>query len=225
VRRNLIMSAVLAVAAAACGGGAAATSSTAATTTTAAPTTTTTTAAATTTAATTTTTETPTTTAATTTTTAATTTTATFYGIDTGSFFPAVFGDPGDPNGSGCIVGADVLPPGVWFGFADAVDGGTITFDLACFFTGAAATEAATADGAEAFDFYIRNQNPKTYSVPIASAASVFYVDPTTIEPTPIGAESWPTADSFLPCPGEYCAVWLYVNGGTATGIVEQYLP
>ena len=34
-----------------------------------------------------------------------------------------------------------------------------------------------------------------------------------------------PTPGAFLECPGEFCAVWLYVNGGVATGIVEQYLP
>jgi hypothetical protein len=105
------------------------------------------------------------------------------------------------------------------------VVGGTITFDLGCFFTGPAAVAAATADGEEAFDFYIRNQNPKTYSVPIAGGADVFIVDQVTIVSSQIAAASWPSADSFLPCPGEFCAVWVYVNGGEATGIVEQYLP
>lgn len=188
-------------------------STTAVTTTTVAPTTT----AATTTTA-------PTTTAPTTM--ATTTTAATLYQIDPTDFFPDVFGAPGDPHGSGCVVGADVLPAGVWFGFAEAVSGGVITFDLACFFTGDAAVAAATADGEEAFDFYVRNQNPKVYSVPISPTAQVYYVDMITgPEPTPIAVSSWPTADSFTTCPGEYCPVWLYVNGGVATGIVEQYLP
>ncbi|MBI5157157.1 MAG: hypothetical protein HZA58_03995 [Acidimicrobiia bacterium] len=188
-------------------------STTAVTTTTVAPTTT----AATTTTA-------PTTTAPTTM--ATTTMATTLYQIDPTDFFPDVFGAPGDPHGSGCVVGADVLPAGVWFGFAEAVSGGVITFDLACFFTGDAAVAAATADGEEAFDFYVRNQNPKVYSVPISPTAQVYYVDMITgPEPTPIAVSSWPTADSFTTCPGEYCPVWLYVNGGVATGIVEQYLP
>ena len=153
-------------------------------------------------------------------------TTIPLYLIDPTDFFPDVFGSPGDPHGSGCVVGADVLPAGVWFGFAEAVGGGTITFDLACFFTGDAAAAAAIADGEEVFDFYIRNQNPKVYSVPISGSVQVYYVDMITApEPTPIVPTSWPTSASFQTCPSDHCAVWLYVNGGVATGIVEQYLP
>ncbi len=207
--------------AAACGDDDAVTTVTATTTTA----TTTTTLAPTSTAATTTTVA-PTTTVATTTTMATTTTAAALYQIDPTDFFPDVFGVAGDPHGSGCVVGADVLPAGVWFGFVEAVSGGVITFDLACFFTGDAAVAAATADGAEAFDFYVRNLNPKVYSVPISPSAQVYYVDMISgPEPTPIALADWPTADSFTTCPGEFCPVWLYVNGGVATGIVEQYLP
>jgi hypothetical protein len=148
------------------------------------------------------------------------------YRIDPLHMFPDVFGADGDPHGSGCVVGGDVLPAGVWFGFAEAVGGGSIGFDLACFFTGDAAAAAATADGEEVMDFYIRNQNPRVYTVPIAATAEVWYVDMITgPDPAPIPLASWPTADSSVPCPGDHCAVWLYVNGGTATGIVEQYLP
>ena len=169
-----------------------------------------------------------TTTAGTTTTAAATTTTTTApaFVIDTTDFFPNPLPGSDDANGSGCVTDSAALGDGIWFGFAAAVAGGTITFDLACFFTGAAAVAAATADGAEAFDFYIRNQNPNTYSVAIAGSAQVYYVDMTGgPEPTPIALASWPTPASYVPCPGEFCAVWLYVNGGVATGIVEQYLP
>ncbi|HAX81443.1 MAG TPA: hypothetical protein DCY40_02605 [Actinobacteria bacterium] len=149
-----------------------------------------------------------------------------FYGVDPTDLFPDVFGVSGDPHGSGCVVGADVLPAGVWFGFAKAYGGGTITFDLACFFTGAAAAAAATADGEEVMDFYIRNQNPKLYTVPVSPSAEVWYVDMIGgPEPTPIPLASWPTSDSYSMCPGDHCPVWLYVNGGAATGIVEQYLP
>jgi hypothetical protein len=154
-------------------------------------------------------------------------TTVPLYLIDPTDFFPDVFGSSGDPHGSGCVVGGgDALPGGVWFGFAEGVAGGTISFDLACFFTGDAAAAAATADGEEVFDFYIRNQNPKVYSVPISSSAQVYYVDMITgPDPTPIALSSWPTSASFQSCPSDHCAVWLYVNGGVATGIVEQYLP
>ncbi|OFW63602.1 MAG: hypothetical protein A2135_05875 [Actinobacteria bacterium RBG_16_67_15] len=218
MRRPATLLLTLVLVAAACGDDSA-------TTTTASPETTTT-AAGTTTLATTTTAA-PTTTVAPTTTLAPTTTApAVFYAVDPTDFFPDVFGAASDPHGSGCVVGADVLPAGVWFGFAKAVGGGNITFDLACFFTGAAAAAAATADGAEVFDFYIRNQNPKVYTVPISPSAEVWYVDMITgPEPAPLPLASWPTSASYVPCPGDYCAVWLYINGGVATGIVEQYLP
>ena len=102
---------------------------------------------------------------------------------------------------------------------------GTITFDLACFFTGDAAVAAAGADGEEAFDFYIRNQNPKLYTVPIAPDAEVFFIDGMTIELTEIPVSAWPSNESYLRCPDQYCGVWLYVNDAVATGVVEQYLP
>ena len=83
-----------------------------------------------------------------------------------------------------------------------------------------------TADGAEAFDFYIRNQNPSVYSVPISPSAQVYYMDMVGgPDPTPIALSSWPTSASFQTCPSDHCAVWLYVNGGAATWIDEQYLP
>jgi hypothetical protein len=182
------------------------------------------------------TTEAATTEATTTTTTLATTTTAApVYLVDTSHFFPDVF--PGVTNGahgSGCVTpGFDHLPDGVWFGFAEGVGGGVITFDLACFFTGTAACTAQIEDGGasspdDCFGFWIRNNVATTFAVPIASTARVWYIglsggSPTA--PTEIPPTSWPVAGSYQNCPGEYCAVWLYVNGGQATGIVEQYLP
>ncbi|HEX5630554.1 MAG TPA: hypothetical protein VFY15_02765 [Acidimicrobiia bacterium] len=218
MRRPATLILALTLVLAACGDDAASTTTvTAATTTTAAATTTVTP-----------TTEPPTTTAPTTTTLPpTTTTTAPLYLVDPTDFFPDVFGAPGDPHGSGCVVGADVLPAGVWFGYVDAVGSGVLTFDLACFFTGADGVAAATADGEVGYDldFYIRNQNPKTYSVTIAPAAQVWYVDGITVEPQAIAPGDWPTPLSYTPCPGDHCSVWLYVNGGVATGIVEQYLP
>lgn len=201
-----------------------------ATTTTAVPTT----ASATTTVATTTTTILAVTTAATTaatTTLAPTTTAAIVYAVVDAHVLPAVFGAPGDPNGSGCVVGGDLLPDGVWMGFAEAVGGGVITFDLACYFSGTAADAAAAADygaGAEAEEgFHIRNQNPKVFAVRVASSAAVYSIDAAgpTFFPEPYPLASWPNPSSWLTCPGESCAVWLYVNGGEATAIVEQFLP
>ena len=167
-------------------------------------------------------------------TTIATTTTSTapetFYFVDTTDFFPDPFpGSSGGAHGSGCVVADfEVLPNGVWFGFAEGVGGGMITFDLACFFTGAAAEAAAAEDGQESFDFYIRNLNPVTYEVPVAADARVWYVNMLSGDvsaPTEIPLAAWPSPDSFQDCPSDYCSVWLYVNGLQVTGIVEQYLP
>jgi hypothetical protein len=143
---------------------------------------------------------------------------------------PRVLGDPGDPNGSGCSPPGDVLPDGIWFGFAEVVTGGEITFDLGCYFSEPAASAAAAEDGYGDVEegFYVRNQNPKVFAVPIAPTAQAWWIDGApgaTKFPQAISLESWPSPDSYLPCPGDSCAVWLYVNGGSATGIVEQFLP
>lgn len=174
---------------------------------------------------------------ATTTTLAVTTTAPIVFALGSLESPPPVLGAAGDPNGSGCVIGdVDVLPDGIWMGFAEAVSfpaggTGTITFDLACYFSGAAADAAANADyggtdGAEE-GFYIRNQNPKVFTVAVSRVAEVYYIDAAgpTWFPEPIPLSSWPSASSWLPCPGETCAVWLYVNGGVATTIREEFLP
>ena len=74
---------------------------------------------------------------------------------------------------------ATTLPDGIWFGFVTAFTPGTLTFDLACFWTGAAAEAKALEDGEEAFDFYIRNKNPRTFPVSIDGAARFWYLDAT----------------------------------------------
>lgn len=163
----------------------------------------------------------------------ATTTTTTgssaYYEVDTTDFFPDVF--PGSTNGahgSGCVTpGFDALPNGVWFGFVEALGAEGLVFDLACFFTGDAAVAAAEEDGAEAVDFYIRNQNPTTFTVPVAVGIRVWTVDATAadVTPTEIPPGEWPYSGSYQDCPSDHCAVWLYVNGGEATALVEQYLP
>jgi hypothetical protein len=149
--------------------------------------------------------------------------------VDEGAFFPNPYPGSLDAHGSGCVTGgAALLPDGVWFGFAEGLTPDTITFDLACFYTGAVAAIKAAEDGEETFDFYIRNLNPKTYPVPIAATARVWYVDMTADDvsiPIEIPLATWPTPSSYLSYPCEYCPVWLYVNDGEATGIVEQYLP
>ena len=209
--------------------------------TTTADATTTTTEATTTTTPTTTTSETTTTTAteitttttdATTTTTAPATTTtapAIVYEVDETSFFPPTLPGSREAHGSGCVVPSDAvtLPDGIWFGYAEGVGPGKVDLDLACFFTGAAAEKAAAEDGTEAMDFYIRNKVDRTYPVPLAATARVWYVPLTGSGafPQEIPLGDWPHPGSFLACPSDWCSVWLYVNQGKITALVEQFLP
>ena len=179
----------------------------------------------------------PTTAPATTTTTTApatTTTAAVYYLVDTSDFFPDVFPGSNGAHGSGCVTpGFSALPNGVWFGFVEAIAGGNLTFDLACFWTGTPACDAQMDDGfaanpSECLDYYIQNNVTTTFSVPLAADARVWYVNMLSGDvssPTEIPLASWPSPDSFQDCPSDWCGVWLYVNGGRATAIVEQYRP
>lgn len=187
----------------------------------------------------------PATTAATTTTTAATTTTTApttattfagpYYLVQFSGGHPtlpdALGGDNSiDPRGSGCSPPGDVLPDGIWLGFAEEVVDGVITFDLACYFGGDAAVAAAAADGLGDPEegYYVRNMNPKVFAVPISPLATAYTIyAPELPYPDlfarPIDLADWPHPDSLSTCPGDRCAVWLYVNGGVATAIVEAY--
>ena len=237
MKRAAFLILVVGVLAAGCGDDDGAFTTTTAGSTTTAESTTTGVSTTTTTAPTSTTASTSTTTSTTTTTTTSTTTTTApevVYLVDTSNFFPPVFPGSNGGHGSGCVTpGFAALPNGVWFGFAEGVGGGEITFDLACFWTGTPACDAQIADGfasnaSECLDFYVQNNVATTFEVPIATGARVWYVDMLSGDvsaPTEIPLTDWPSPDSFQECPGQYCSVWLYVNGGEITGIVEQYLP
>jgi hypothetical protein len=198
------------------------TTTTPTTTTTEAPTTTATTTEATTTTAATTTTE------ATTTTTTAPATTAPEYTVANYGLFPPVFAGT-DAHGSGCAPGSPTLPDGIWFGFVTSVTTTAYSFDLACFWTGQAAIDHATANGDEAFDFYIGNDNPTLRTVTFDPAGTAYWIDASAsdLTPQPIPMPDWPsnTGSHYVPCPGQYCAVWAYINSGVVTELVEQYLP
>ena len=151
------------------------------------------------------------------------------YVVDEANFFPDPLPGSDDAHGSGCVIPpGPTIPDGIWFGFVESFSPGTLTFDLACFWTGAIAEVKAAEDGEEAYDFYVRNLNPNTYSVPIAGDARAWYIDMlsgSVQSPDEIPITSWPQPDSYQTCPSDWCSVWLYINGGDATGIVEQYLP
>lgn len=131
-------------------------------------------------------------------------------------------------SGSGCTPpSADTLPDGTWFGFVDQAEVDQLSFDLACWFIGEAATVAAAADGEESpppNDFHIRNENAQLRDLPVDAGAMVEWLpdpgDPATAET--VGYSAWlaeqPGRD---PVPG----VWLEIENGQITGIEEQYVP
>lgn len=219
--RRLIPFIVLALILAACGDDAATTTTTGVTTTSEATTTTSLPAP--------TTSEVPTTTTAPTSTLPPTTTTVPYYSVAWYGMFPDPLLTAADGHGSGCAPPGDVLPAGMWFGFAKSFAAGTLTFDLACFFTGPAGIAAATADGEVGYelDFYIRNKNPKLFTIDLDPDGTAYWIDASgpSVTPTAIVMTDWPVGAGYVSCPGEHCAVWLFVNDGVVTELVEQYLP
>ncbi len=174
--------------------------------------------------------------ATTTTTVAATTTTASTTTTTSGG--PYVVGTPevypGSPlpgsagaGGSGCSPGAGPLPDGVWFGYVHAIGATSINFDLACLYTGDLAVAKGAEDGVEVeIDYYIRNASPTLRTVPVITGATVYELDVGYVGYLTVTYPNWPVnpADSIV-CPSSWCGVWVFVNGGEATEILEQYFP
>ncbi|KAA3641735.1 MAG: hypothetical protein DWP92_00755 [Armatimonadetes bacterium] len=125
-------------------------------------------------------------------------------------------------------MGGVEVPDGIWFGFIKAIDTSTVTIDVACFWTGEAANSRAIADGEEPLDFYIRNNNLSTRSAPLNDTGTAYWLDGAgDLTPIAIPMADWPSTSStaIQDCPSDHCAAWIYVNGGTVTELVEQYLP
>jgi hypothetical protein len=123
-------------------------------------------------------------------------------------------------------VEADALPDGRWFGTVTSATADGLEFDLACWFLGNAAAEAAAQDGEESpppNDYYIRNQSTRTRSVVVDPDATVEWVqetgDPTTVTRTGFGPWREARSDGFV------LGVWLDVEGGTVRRITEQWVP
>jgi hypothetical protein len=145
------------------------------------------------------------------------------------SWFPPELPGSRGAAGSGCAPGGDTLPDGVWFVFVKNASSETILFDLACFYVGAAARVAAAQDGEEANnDYYISNRNSRLRRAPLADDIRVHAVNPGSAQSnsiTPVSLESWLRPGEGKVCPGDFCIVWLYINNGRITEIMEQYLP
>lgn len=137
-----------------------------------------------------------------------------------------------DAAGSGCTVGPGSMPDGHWFGFVEGIDhvSQTISFDLACFFSGDAAERAAAEDGVGFIDYYIRNRSDRLRTIRYDPAATAYWIDATDpdLALQPVLIRQWPaesTASFQEWCPGSGCAAWLEIRGGAVAELIELYLP
>jgi len=130
-------------------------------------------------------------------------------------------------GGSGCAPGAGQLPDGVWFGYASAKGTSSIDFDLACLYVGDIAYTKGAEDGVEVDnDYYIRNVNPTLRTVSVAASATVYEIEGGSIGFLTVPFADWPMDPTgYVACPSDWCGVWLFVNDGEATEILEQYFP
>lgn len=122
------------------------------------------------------------------------------------------------PSGSGCTPGdGSELPDGWWYGLVAGPPTGSVTFDLACYYSGAAAEDIAASRGDEVTnDYYVVNDNDAVRTLAVGSGATATCVE--------LGSQL-----TMVDCPpadvdGEW-AVWVRVQGGTVDRIVEQYAP
>jgi hypothetical protein len=137
-------------------------------------------------------------------------------------------GDPYDAQGFRCDAAGEVLADGVWFGFVRNLSSSAVSIDVACYYTGEGAARLAVSEGHDPVLFYLGNDDPATFDVRLDSAGLAHWVDDAAgAIPEPVPMSQWPVAGSTFSreCPGELCGIWLYVNQGVATEIVEWYLP
>jgi len=122
--------------------------------------------------------------------------------------------------GSGCTPGSSQLPDGIWVGWVGDATQVSVEFDLACMHP---TPEEPS----------ISNHSSQFRSVPVDPAAVVYPVLTDGLIGEPISYDTWRTGppgsfcDSVLITPSlpSGCPVWLYVNLGAITEIVEFWLP
>ncbi|MDH3607213.1 MAG: hypothetical protein OER12_09485 [Acidimicrobiia bacterium] len=152
------------------------------------------------------------------------------YVVVEASIFPAEpLPNSGGAGGSGCAPGPGELPDGIWYGTVLAANGDSVDFDLACFYFGDIAYEIGAAAGVEVYnDYFISDENPAIRTVPVGGQAMVWSIPGDLGDLVPLSfATDWPPdwQRAYSECPGEFCGMWLYINQGTATELVEQYVP
>jgi hypothetical protein len=120
-------------------------------------------------------------------------------------------------SGSGCSPDATELPDGWWYGTIDGAVASQVTFDLACFYSGPAAEDAAATRGDEVVnDYYVVDDNPGQRTIQVADDATARCVE--------LGSEVQLVTCAPSEVRGDW-SVWLRVVDGQVDRIVEQYLP
>lgn len=139
---------------------------------------------------------------------------------------------PDGADGSGCLADSAPLADGAWFGYPTAWHQGEITLDSACMYSGAAAVAQAEARGEESpppNDFIIVNDSPHLHTIPVGPGARAVRV---THDAEGGIATEFTTYEDLLAkpstyqsCPGDGCPIWVFVEGGFAVEVAQQYLP
>ncbi len=133
---------------------------------------------------------------------------------------------PDGAEGSGCAPGSTTsLPDGRWYGLVVDSTGGSVDFDLACWYAGQAAIEAAAEDGEEPppNDYYVRNDNDQIRSLPVSSTAhAAFYP---TGDPNGEAYGTFTEWRDMVAERGAFFGVWIEVVGGEVTSLTEQWVP
>jgi len=158
------------------------------------------------------------------------------FTVDVGSLYPVeADSDSGDANGSGCTAGGAVLPDGLWFGNVREWRSDEIVFDLQCFYTGDKAREVAATLGEEPHDgIIVTNDSTRLRTLPVGPNAVAFEIRQHTESDGDsysifIGVpySEWPSPLGGYICgsPLDNCPVWVAINDGIITEILEQYFP
>jgi len=136
--------------------------------------------------------------------------------------------------GSGCTPKSNELTDGIWFGLIQVKNTDSIIFDLACFYIDELAQKKATEEGyGELMNgFYISNQNPNVFDLEVDQQALVHELRLHIVNHSSpletINYAEWPSDNGKYLCwaEGELpCYVWVAINNGRVTEILEQYLP
>jgi len=130
------------------------------------------------------------------------------------------------PEGAGCTPGTDDLPNGLWYGLVADFDADGISFDLACFFRGDAATAAADEDGEESpppNDYYVRNQNEQLREMEIAADTSVLWY--LSGDPSDSQQGTFSEWIEFLETQDFRLSIWVTISDGEVEDIEEQWVP